>query len=190
MDVHTWIAADVESVRSKFNGSVLTVVPRQRWVEQVDNGGSSIAHLALHMARHHDLAVTTVIRDHEPLFFAHRAALGLADAPTWAGLSEREDPALTGALPLDAVSQYMDDVFDHTMSWLDSVGTMMLDTVPDTARRLTERAALTDDEVGWLYNMWAGKPVSWLLQWPVIGHGHSHVGEATSVRNRMGLSPF
>ena len=46
--------------------SVLRVVPTQRWVEQVDDGGSSIAHLLLHMTRHHDLAVTTAIRDHPP----------------------------------------------------------------------------------------------------------------------------
>jgi len=32
--------------------------------------------------------------------------------------------------------------------------------------------------------------VWWFLQWPVLGHGHAHVGEAISVRNRMGLSPF
>jgi hypothetical protein len=142
------------------------------------------------MARHHDLAVTTAIRDHEPLFFAHGAAIGLGDAPPSAGLSEREDPTVTERLSLDALVDYLDAVFAHTMSWLDDVGTMMLDTVPDTRRRLTERAALDADEVGWLHNMWADKSVAWLLQWPVIGHGHSHVGEATSVRNRMGLSPF
>src|SRR5258706_5525792 len=52
----------------------------QRWVEQADNGGSSIAHLLLHVARHQDLAVSTAIRNHPPLFAAHRAALGLDDA--------------------------------------------------------------------------------------------------------------
>ena len=38
--------------------------------------------------------------------------------------------------------------------------------------------------------MWLDRPVWWLLQWPVLGHGNAHVGEAISVRNRMGLSPF
>jgi hypothetical protein len=49
---------------------------------------------------------------------------------------------------------------------------------------------LSVGEVDWLHRMWADKPVWWLVQWPVVGHGHAHVGEAISVRNRMGLSPF
>ena len=38
--------------------------------------------------------------------------------------------------------------------------------------------------------MWDGHTVDWFVQWPVLGHGQAHVGEAISVRNRMGLSPF
>jgi hypothetical protein len=190
VNVHTWIANDIESIRDKLSDSVLSVVPKRRWVEQVDNGGSSIAHLVLHMARHQDLAVTTAIRNHAPTFFEHQTALGLGEAPSSAGLSEREDPATTAVVALDALLEYLDSVFTATTSWLDGVGTMALDTVPETSRRLDELARLSTDEVGWLHRMWSGKPVSWLLQWPVIGHGHAHVGEAISVRNRMGLSPF
>jgi len=190
VDVHTWIANDLDSVQSKFNDSVLSVVPAQRWVEQVDDGGSSIAHLLLHVARHQDLAVTTVIRNHPPLFSAHRDALGLGDAAPFAGLSEREDTAVTALMSIDSLLPYVDAVFAATRSWLDDVGTMAFDTVPHAGRRLTELASLSTDDVGWLHRMWREKPVSWLVQWPVVGHGHAHVGEAISVRNRMGLSPF
>lgn len=190
MDVHTWILNDLESVRTKFRDSVLTVVPEQRWVEQADDGGSSIAHLLLHIARHHDLAVTTAIRNHEPLFAAHRGDIGLADAPPWVGLPEREDPATSRAVALQPLRGYFDTVFEATESWLDNLGTMALDTLPDTSLRLETKAGLTHDDVGWLHRMWDDKPVWWLLQWPAIGHGHAHVGEAISVRNRMGLSPF
>ena len=116
--------------------------------------------------------------------------MGLRDAAPFAGLPEREDTALTASVALDPLLIYVDAVFDATRAWLAGVGTMALDTVPDTSRRLTELAGLTTDDVGWLHRMWDGKPVSWLVQWPVIGHGHAHVGEAISVRNRMGLSPF
>ncbi len=180
----------MDSVRGKLRDSVLSVVPTQRWVEQVDNGGSSIAHLVLHLARHHDLAITTAIRNHPPLFDAHREALGLSDARPAAGLAEREDPAVSSVPTADALTGYLDAVFEATTVWLDDVGTMALDTIPDTSRRLTNKANLTVDDVGWLHRMWADKPVWWLVQWPVIGHGHAHVGEATSIRNRMGLSPF
>ena len=53
-----------------------------------------------------------------------------------------------------------------------------------------ESAGLTRDDVPWLYSMWEGKALWWLVQWPVLGHGNAHVGEGISVRNRMGLSPF
>ena len=111
MNVHSWIAYDLDSVRSKLHDSVLSVVPTQRWVEQVDNGGSSIAHLLLHVARHQDLAVATAIRNHPPLFAAHRSALGLDNARPSAGLPEREDPSVSGALPLDALLAYVEEVF-------------------------------------------------------------------------------
>ena len=190
MNVHTWIVSDLESVRDKLNGSVLSVVPRQRWVEQADNGGSSIAHLLLHVARHQDLAVATAIRNHPPLFAARRAALGLDDAGPSAGLAEREDAVVTNSLPLDALLAYVDEVFAATRSWLDDVGTMALDTVPDTSHRLVDKADLAVDDVDWLHRMWTDKPVWWLVQWPTVAHGHAHVGEAISIRNRMGLSPF
>ena len=190
MDVHTWIGNDLDSVRAKLRDSVLSVVPEQRWVEQVDSGGSSLAHLVLHVARHHDLAISTAIRNHQPLFNAHRQALGLGDAPPSVGLAERENPAVSSVLPADVLVDYFDAVFDATTAWLADVGTLMLDTVPETSRRLTNKAGLSVDDVDWLHRMWADKPTWWLLQWPVIGHGHAHVGEAISVRNRMGLSPF
>ncbi|MEP7113878.1 MAG: hypothetical protein ABI862_11470 [Ilumatobacteraceae bacterium] len=190
MNVHTWIATDLDSVRDKLQTSVLSVVPRQRWVEQADGGGSSIVHLLLHVARHQDLAVTTAIRNHPPMFADHRAALGLEGAPLSAGLSEREDTSLTAVIELDPLLSYVGAVFRATQTWLRDVGTMALDTVPDTSDRLSDKAALSVGDVGWLHRMWADKPVWWLVQWPVVGHGHAHGGEAISVRNRMGLSPF
>ena len=129
-------------------------------------------------------------RDHSPLFFEHTGALGVERAGPTAGLSEREDPDLSAALDLDALVIYANAVFDGTATWLERIDTMALDSIPDTGRRLTDSAKLSVDEVGWLHRMWDDKPVWWLIQWPVVGHGHAHVGEAISVRNRMGLSPF
>jgi hypothetical protein len=180
---------DVASVRSKLCDGVLARVPVARWNEQ-SGGGSSITHLALHVARHHDLAVNTAVRDHEPLFLEHQVALGLDGAGPGAALAEHEDPALTAAVDGEALGAYVEAVFASTSPWLERLGSMVLDTVPDTPRRLRDHARLDADELGWLYAMWADKAVWWFLQWPVIGHGHTHVGEATGVRNRLGFSPF
>lgn len=189
VDLHTWMVNDIASVRAKLRDGVLARVPTDQWTSQADGGGSSISHLALHLARHHDLAVNTAIRDHEPLYLQHREALGHADMALGAGLEEHEDPGVS-AVPPAALSTYVDAVFDATGPWLDHLGSMVLDTVPDTRRRLRDHAGLSEDDFGWLHAMWADQPVWWFLQWPVIGHGHTHVGEATSVRNRLGFSPF
>ena len=85
---------------------------------------------------------------------------------------------------------YLTAVFDRTEAWLGELGTLVLDSVPPTDHRLTQRALLREHDLPWLYRMWEGKPIWWFVQWPVIGHGHTHVGEAVSIRNRMGLSPF
>jgi hypothetical protein len=187
VDLHTWMLNDLASVRAKLCDGVLARVPPEQWSTRSD-GGSSIAHLALHLTRHQDLAVNTAVRDHAPVFLRHRDALGWASMPAGALLEEHDDASAPSAAPA-AITAYVDEVFEATGAWLDGLGSLVLDTVPDTPRRLRDLAGL-DDELGWLTAMWTDKPVWWFLQWPVIGHGHTHVGEATAVRNRLGFSPF
>lgn len=190
MDLHLWMNADLNSVRQKLFDGVLSLVPTTRWHEPADGGGTTIAGLALHLTRHHDLAVNTVVRDHEPLFAQHRPALGLEGHSTAVGLAEKEDLAATRAVPTAALLAYVGEVFDRTTQWLERLGSMVLDHTPASEHRLAERAHLDRAEVPWLFDMWAGKALWWFVQWPVIGHGHAHVGEAIAVRNRMGFSPF
>lgn len=190
MDLHQWIIADLASIRAKLFDGVLRLVPTERWAEQVDGGGGTISGLVLHLARHHDLAVNTVVRGQQTLFTAHAAALGLADAGAAIGISEAEDRSRTAHIPTDALIAYATAVFDATADWLPSLDRDSFDLQPNTGHRLTQHAGLDETELPWLYSMWSGKQVWWMLQWPVLGHGHTHTGEATSLRNRMGLSPF
>lgn len=190
MDLHDWMVADLAAVRSKLFETVVRLIPAPRWHEQADGGGTTIAGLLLHVARHQDLAVNTVIRNHTPLFADHAAALGLADAAPGVALPEKEDLAVTSQVPDQALLEYVTAVFDGTQQWLADLGTLALDIEPHTDYRLTNKAGLTEAEFPWLYSMWAGKALWWFVQWPVIGHAHAHVGEAISIRNRMGLSPF
>lgn len=190
MDLHRWMLADLEGVRTKLFASVVDLVPQHRWSEQVDGGGNSLTHLLLHLARHHDLAVNTVIRADPPLFHYHRSALGLDGHHAGVGLAEREDTSATSLVPPEPLLDYVRDVFAATAVWLEPLGTMVLDSMPNSGHRLTKHAGLDEAALPWLYSMWLDRPVWWLLQWPVLGHGNAHVGEAISVRNRMGLSPF
>jgi hypothetical protein len=190
IDLRGWIRSDHGDLRAKLFRGVVNLVPADRWASPVDGGGSTVNHLLLHLARHQDLAVNTAIRNHAPLFAEHAGRLGLAGAPAWAGLPERDDPAVSAALPPDALIDYVNATFLATERWLQRTGSMVLDTVPGSSARLRSKAGLADAGLDWLHSMWHGKPVWWLLQWPVIGHGHAHVGELISLRNRLGLSPF
>jgi len=190
VDLHQWMISDLASMRSKLFDSVVRLVPAARWHEQADGGGATLAGILLHIARHQDLAVNVVVRNHDPLFLAHREALGLADRSMAVGLSEAEDREATALIDTGALLHYITDVFDCTHAWLEPLGSMALDIEPNTGYRLAHRGQLDETEVPWLFSMWAGKELWWLVQWPVIGHGHAHTGEAISIRNRMGLSPF
>ena len=190
MDLLQWITADLASVRGKLFGGVVKFVPPDRFAELADGGGSSINHLLLHLTRHHDLAVNVAIRNRAPLFDRHRQALGLDHAPAVTAVAEREQREFTTQLGFDALTDFVADVFTTTERWLARTATMALDTIPPTSRRLAAKAGITTDDAGWLHEMWAGHTTGWLLQWPVIGHGHTHVGEMVSIRNRMGYSPF
>jgi hypothetical protein len=190
MDLQQFLLDAHTDLRSRVFGSVVNHVPVDRWHDQADNGGSSLTWLLLHMARHHDLALTTVIRNKPPLFFAHRDALGLGAAGSAAGLSEHEDVTMSAVVAPDPMLDYLNDVFAASRRWLQRLSAMVLASVPDTTNRLTRKAELDPDEVGWLYSNWAGHTVDWYVQWPILGHGQAHVGEMISVRNRLGLSPF
>lgn len=190
MDLQAWLVDAHTDLRRRLTGAVVEQVPAERWSEQADSGGSSVTWLLLHLARHQDLALTTVIRNKPPLFSDHADALGLGQVSPATGLGEREQPDVSALVPPEALIAYLDATFDGTRRWLQRLSLMALDVIPDTARRLQTKALLDPGELDWLFGMWTGRSVAWFVQWPVLGHGQSHLGEAIAVRNRMGLSPF
>jgi DinB superfamily len=190
MDLRAFLHDAHGDLCTRLFRQVIDIVPADRWHEQVDGGGSSLAWVLLHLTRHQDLAVSTAVRNHPPLYLAHRDALGLSGAPASAGIGEREDRDVSTAVAPPALRAYVEATFDATAAWLDTVALMAFDSVPDTADRLTDLAGLSADEMPWFYDMWAGKRVDWFVQWPVLGHGQNHTGEAIALRNRLGLSPF
>ena len=190
MDLRAWLLGTQTDLRTRLMSSVVGRVPPERWHDQAGDSGSSLTWLLLHLARHHDLALSTAIRDKTPRFFEHRTALGLAGATPSTGLEEHEDREASAAIGHEALVAYLDDTFAATERWLQRLSAMALDSVPDTARRLERRALLDPQELDWLFSMWSAKPVHWLVQWPMFGHTQSHFGEAVAVRNRLGFSPF
>lgn len=195
MDLQQWIANDHASVLTRFENAVGVRVPVDRWKDSTtaEQGGvtSSIAWLLFHATMHQDLAINTAVRNHAPMLAEHRDALGLAGMSPSAGLTEAEDHAVTDALDLGALHTYVAAVNAGTQEWIEKISIMALDSIPTSSWRLEHKAGIpADGQLSWLHTMWTDKPVSWLVQWECIGHGHAHVGEMTSVRNRLGFSRF
>ena len=64
-----------------------------------------------------------------------------------------------------------------------------LGSVPDSTAALRS-IGTPEDRFDWQYGMWRDKPAQFFLMWEAVAHGYNHLGELTSIRNRMGLSPF
>jgi hypothetical protein len=195
VDLKEWISTDHASVGVRLDNAIVAHVGKPHWKSGGEHGGSqgvsSIAWLLFHTTFHQDLAMNTAIRNHAPMLPDHREALGIGGLTAWAGLTEAEDGDVTEALHLDALLEYVAAVNAGTADWIDQISLMALDSIPDSSRRLADKAGIpADGEMSWLHAMWSGKPVSWFVQWECIGHGHAHVGEMVGVRNRLGFSPF
>jgi hypothetical protein len=184
-----WIVAEHDSVLGRFENSVVSVVPLERWRDPAGPGGSSLAWLAFHTAYHEDVAVNAVLRS-APIRLADvRDDLGIVAIAPAVGLGEAEAHELSAALDLEALLAYVRAVHGGTAGWLAGVEPSALTAVPASADALAS-AGIDDTEVPWLYRMWDGKPASFFVQWEAIGHRINHVGEMVSLRNRLGLSPF
>ncbi|MET0460387.1 MAG: hypothetical protein ABW195_14140 [Ilumatobacteraceae bacterium] len=189
MDLRRWITAEHDAVLTRFEQSVASAVPLERWTDAVGVGGSSIAWLAFHTSYHADLAVNAVLRQDQPLLTAWRDRLGLGTVPAAVGLGEAEQPELTTALDLDHLVPYVRAVHGGAAQWLAAADVELLET-PAAGPEGLARSGIDEADVPWLYTMWSAKPASWFVQWEAIGHRVNHLGEMVSVRNRLGLSPF
>lgn len=190
MNLLTWISNDHASVASRFQSAIVQHVPTQYWSQTPPGGGSSLTWLLFHMTYHQDLALNTAVRNQPPILAEHRQALGLDGFAAASGLSEAEDPAVTAAISVQNLRNYFDQVTASSATWISNLSSLALDSVPDAPWRLERKAAVAPHDVPWLFSMWIDKPVAWFVQWECIGHCHTHLGEMTSVRNRLGLSPF
>src|SRR6266508_3768362 len=88
MDLRTWIVGEHDAVLSRFERSIVGIVPLEQWREQVGSGGSSIAFLMFHTTYHEDLAVNAVLGRGGAMMAAWRARLGLTGFAAHAGLGE------------------------------------------------------------------------------------------------------
>lgn len=190
MDLRTWIIEEHRSLWPRFDDGIAGLVPRDRWTEHADQGGSCIAQLLTHVSLHADYALQCVVREQPPLAADWRDRLGLGNLAPHQGVAESEDPAVVAAVDPEVLYAYARAVHDNTAAWLATGDLAVLDEVPPASERLARLAGVTVDAVPWLHRMWTDKPGAWFVQWEACGHILNHIGEMVSVRNRLGLSPF
>jgi hypothetical protein len=191
MQLSAWLTDDLTAVRARLLNAIVAHVPEERWVEQADGGGSSLAALLLHVTVHQDLAGRTALAGEPPRFAERAATLGLdPSASPLASLQEAEDPGLTSRLDLTALQAYAAEVHDDAVALLARIGPAALEERPPAAERLATAGGVIPDDAPWLHDMWSGKPAAWFVRWELIAHAQAHVGEMVSVRDRLGYRPF
>jgi hypothetical protein len=179
-DLAQWLVDDLGDSVARLESQVFRCVPPGQRKARADGGGNSIDWTAFHVSRHAVLALAVVgasLPPHDPDGLAAGAGLNESE-PGWAY-------ELDGA----TVERETMATFMNVRSYLGHVDPAALTDVPDVDRVL-EESHLDRGEYGWLYAMWAGKPLAWFVRWPLTGHLTNHVGEMIATRNRMGLSPF
>jgi hypothetical protein len=179
-DLAQWLVDDLGDSVARLEGQVFGCVSPGRRNEHADGGGNSIDWTAFHVARHAALALVVVGAS-----ISHHDTDGLGAG---AGLNE-EEPDWAHELDGATVEAEVISTFTDVASYLGEVDAAALSLVPD-AGRVLEESHLDREEFGWLYAMWAEKPLAWFVRWPLTGHLTNHVGEMIATRNRMGLSPF
>ena len=186
MDVMTWIRQEHGALGPRMHDWFVSEIPLSRWTERPNGTGCSAAWLVLHAAVHQDTAMNVVVQGEAPVAALHFPDLGL-DGVHWSvPLNEPDQLAVHPDVDVTAVLRYVDAVNASTAIWLASASSEDLDGVPPVDERLTA-AGVTAPDVQWVHQRWAGKPVSWFVQWEAIGHTLLHQGELAAMRVSLGL---
>ena len=185
-NLRSWLLDEVDETRGRLKTQVLDIVAPERRGDR-PGGGSSITWNLFHIARHAGLALSVLTGELSEAV-AQLDRLPRSTAAGGGGLEEAEQPWCGDLDPL-LVEAHLNTVLDDVRSYLVEVPLERFEQYPEVRRGL-ELAGIAPDRFGWLWQMWEGRPASFLVRWPLIGHVGNHVGEMLATRNRLGLSPF
>ena len=193
MTLKQWLASQHADLRGFFERGVLRGLAPEHWTARPDDTGNSIVWLVWHLARVEDLVINGLVRG-EPQVLATGgwgARMGVADPRVGTGFEPAEVAGLGRTADVAAVDAYWQAVRQQTAAWLAGLPDAALDAVPDVRARaaaLPPMAPAKAQET--LLTFWGGRPVAFLVGFPLIQHGYLHIGEMQAVRGRLGIKGF
>jgi hypothetical protein len=82
-------------------------------------------------------------------------------------------------------------VREATAAWLAALPDAALDTVPDVRARATALPLIAPARAQEaLLTFWGGRPLAFLVGFPLVNHGYLHIGEMLAIRGRLGIRGF
>ncbi|MCA1839518.1 MAG: DinB family protein [Actinomycetota bacterium] len=189
MDLIEWIRDEHYWIRIMFERDVAKLVPLERLTERAGPNSNSIAWLVWHMARLEDAAVNGAIRQKTQIFYRDTWGPRIGTRQTTQG-NNFGDEEMEEFAHLDAgeLLAYWQAVTEETIEWLKDLTAEQLSTKVDIPKIVAENPAVLEGVDDGFIKYFTGKDVGYLLRWPVILHGHLHLGEMLAIRGLIGIT--
>ena len=188
MDFIEWIRDEHYWVRQMFERDIVKLVPVERLTERPGPNSNSIAWLVWHMARIEDVAINGAIRQRPQIFFRDDWGPRIGTKQTEQGNSFG-DEEMEEFSHLDAAQllDYWRAVNDDAVEWMKGLTVEALGKKVEIEKILETKPELLGGLDAGMTRYFTGKDVGYLLRWPVILHGHLHLGEMYAIRGLIGI---
>ena len=162
----------------------------ERWTERPIPGGNSIGWLMWHLARWQDVAVNTIVRGEQQVFFCDGwdGRLGVSDTRAGTGFTDEEVEDWCSAVCVSELPNYWAAVARETHAWLSSVDLDVLEEVPDVDARLAAAPDVVSESAAWVHSYFRGRPARFYVGFTAINHAYMHIGEMAAVRGALGVA--
>jgi DinB superfamily len=187
---HSVAMVGADECEWSFQDALLEGISEEQLRLQAQPGTNTVAWLIWHMARTEDVAMNLLVAGRPQVLqeedWPGRLKLSRSDIGT--GAADEEVADISAKLDIPALLAYRLAVGRRTREIVRTLRPEEL-AEPVPAARIDELlsvGALLDDAHD-LAAFWRGKSKAYLLAMPATGHSLAHLGEAMSIRGRLGL---
>ena len=187
---HSAALAGEDACEWSFQDALLEELTEEQLRLRPEPGLNSLAWLLWHMARTEDVVMNLLVAGQPQVLqdgdWLHRLHVARSDIGTGAG--DADVARISASVDIPSLLAYRLAVGCRTR---DIIRTLQPESLmePVPASRIDDllaAGALIDDAHS-LAEFWRGKTTAYLLAMPATGHNLAHLGEAMSIRGRLGL---